>query len=76
MEMNRIEEFRAVCRYISHASFLECATIISEIRCSHDNLYVFNRTLSTLDKVDSVTINGEGIQLNINEADGEQEKLV
>ncbi len=65
MDDHRFEELKAVFRFIDGASIEEVAEIIGEIRCCHDNILVFNKNHKSLDKVESVHINGESIQLNL-----------
>lgn len=65
MEQNRIEEFRAVCRFIATADIHTLARIVEEIRCVHDNIIAFNFETKLLCNVDSVSTNGESIQLNL-----------
>ncbi len=62
---NRVKERRAIYKFIASASTGEIASIISEIRVCHDNILVFNEKNKSLDKVSSVSINGECIQLNL-----------
>lgn len=62
---HRLEEFKAVCRFINTCELEELSRVLEEIRCCHDNLFVFNDTISSLDKVESVSINGDCIQLNL-----------
>lgn len=62
---NRKVDFVNVCRFIEHASTHELACIIEEIRCVHDNLIAWNEDTRLLAKIESVGINGDGIQLNI-----------
>lgn len=64
-EDNRKAEMKAVCQFIDTCDFDEIATIIEEIRCVHDNLYAFCPTRKFMAKIESVCINGESIQLNI-----------
>ncbi|MFI0477808.1 MAG: hypothetical protein ACH349_01605 [Candidatus Rhabdochlamydia sp.] len=65
MKNNRKEEMKAICMFINSCSLYELATIIEEIRCCHDNLLAFNPHTKLLAKIESVSINGECIQLNI-----------
>jgi len=65
MEKNRFEELKAVFRFISTCSPEELAHIMAEIRCVHDNILVFNEDTKLLAKVESVCINGECVQLNL-----------
>lgn len=67
MDKHRFEEIKAVFRFIDNASLEELAHIISEILVCHDNILVFNKKHKSLDKVKSVSINGECIQLNLEE---------
>jgi hypothetical protein len=64
-EKNRQEELKAIYRFIESCDFEECGKIIDEIRCVHDNLITFNPVTGLLAKVESVCLNGESIQLNI-----------
>lgn len=65
IEEHREKELKAVFWFINHASVEEVAMIISEIRVRHDNILVFNEQHKSLDKVKSVCINGECVQLNL-----------
>ena len=65
IENNRKEEMKAICHFIDTASLKELATIIAEIRCCHDNILAFNQDTKLLAKIESVGLNGEAIQLNI-----------
>jgi len=65
MESNRKKELIAICRFICTCDCDELRTIIEEIRCFHDNLLCFNSTTGSLSKVESVCINGECLQLNL-----------
>jgi hypothetical protein len=62
---NRHKELVAVYEFIEKATVEEVAGIIAEIRTCHDNILVFNQKHKSLDKVESVTINGEYVQLNL-----------
>jgi hypothetical protein len=62
---HRKEELIAVYAFIATCDYEEIATIVEEIRCVHDNLFTFNPNTKSFDKVESVCINGESIQLNI-----------
>lgn len=75
MENLRKKELNAVMAFINTSSIEECAHIIAEIRCVHDNILAFNRDTRLLAKVECVSVNGECIQLNI-ESDQESQKLV
>lgn len=61
----RKQGLKMVYAFINQASVEEIAKIILEIRVCHDNIMVFNEQHKSLDKVDSVCINGECIQLNL-----------
>jgi hypothetical protein len=65
MKEHRKEELKAIYRFIADASVEEIASIISEMRVCHDNILVFNEKHKSLDKVKSVCINGECIQLDL-----------
>jgi len=67
MDRNRLEELRAICRFIATCDFNELGVIVEEIRCVHDNLYAFNFETKLFCKVDSICISGESIQLNLEE---------
>lgn len=73
MKNNRKEELKAIYRFIDTADFEELMGIIEEIRCCHDNLLAFNADTSLLAKIESVCLNGEAIQLNI-EKDSDSKK--
>lgn len=64
MENNRKEELIAIFRFIFQASYEECARIIEEIRCVHNNLIFWDASTKRLIDVESVSMNGECIQLN------------
>lgn len=65
MKKNRLEELKAVCRWIMDADHKEIATVLAEIRTIHDNLYVFCPESKFYSKIKSVTLRGEDIELNI-----------
>ncbi len=65
LKKHRLDEFRAVCEWIEKANTKELFLIVEEIRCCHDNLMVWNEKTKSLDKVESLTINDEYIQLNL-----------
>ena len=65
MKNHRHKELVAVYHFIEQATIEEIAGIIAEIRTCHDNILVFNQKHKSLDKVESVAINGEFIQLNL-----------
>jgi len=65
MDEHRKEEIKAVYRFIDGASVEELASIIAEIRTCHDNVLVFNQKRKSLDRVESVCINRDAIQLNL-----------
>lgn len=65
MEDHRNKELVAIGRFIMKANIEELAMIINEIQICHDNLLAFNLFTASLDKVNSVSINGEYIQLNL-----------
>lgn len=65
MEKNRRAELRAICKFIDTADFEDLTTIIEEIRVCHDNIFVFSEEHKSLDRVTSVCLNGECIQLNL-----------
>lgn len=67
MQSNRTKELKAVFRFIDTADFDELVMIVDEIRCCHDNLLTFNPNTKSLDRIESVCLNGEAIQLNIEE---------
>jgi hypothetical protein len=64
---HKFDELKAIYRFIYEASAEDCARIIEEIRCVHDNILVFNKKEKSLDRVESVEMNGEAIQLIIEE---------
>lgn len=64
------EQFVAVCRYIAKADYETIAHLLAEIICVHDNLIVWNEKHKTLDSVESVSINGEAVQLNLQNGGG------
>lgn len=61
----RKEELKAMYKFIYMCDVEELASIIEEIRCVHDNLMALNEDTRLLAKIESVSINGECIQLNI-----------
>lgn len=65
MKKNRKEEMKAICKFIDSADFEELAIIVEEIRCCHDNLMAFNPDTGLLAKIESICLNGECLQLNI-----------
>ncbi len=67
----RQEELKAIYRFIDSADWDELALIIGEIIVCHDNLMVFDRDTKTLKNVREVCINGESIQLNVEEWEDE-----
>jgi hypothetical protein len=52
-------------RIIATLDFDEMLSVIEELRCVHDNLMAFNPDTGLLAKIESVCLNGECIQLNI-----------
>ncbi len=65
MKKHRQEEMKAIATFIQHASVVELALIIEEIRVVHDCLMAWNEDIKSLDEVESIAINGESIQLNL-----------
>jgi len=65
MDNNRREEWKAIARWIDTANITELAIMIEEIRCCHDNLLAWNEEHKCLDKVQTISINGGSIQLNL-----------
>jgi hypothetical protein len=65
MDEHRKQEMKAIYSFIDGATVDEVASIISEIRVCHDNILVFNEKHKSLDKVVSVSINSDYIQLNL-----------
>jgi len=65
IDEHRVEELKAIFRFINDASIDEVTSIIEEIRVCHDNILVFNEKHKSLDPVESVSINGDFIQLNL-----------
>lgn len=61
----RLKELKAIYKFIDSADSHELGSIIEEIRCCHDNLLAFNKDTGLLAKVESISLNGGGIQLNI-----------
>lgn len=61
----RKAELRNICDFIDSSNSYELGIIIDHIKCSHDNIMVFNHQTKLLAKVDGVSINGDCIQLNI-----------
>lgn len=59
------EELKAVYRFITTCNTVELLSIVEEIRCYHDNLFTWNEDSRLFAKVESVCLNGECIQLNI-----------
>jgi hypothetical protein len=62
---HRKKELIAIFKFISKADVEELARIISEIRVWHDNILVFNQNDESLNKVISISINDDCIQLNL-----------
>jgi hypothetical protein len=73
MDEHRQKEIIAICSFINHANLYELAMIIEEIRCCHDNILAFNFDTALLAKIESVSINGECIQLNIEREEMEED---
>lgn len=65
MKKNRFNELKAVFRFIDTASVDEVAQIVAEIRVCHDNILAFNAENKSLRKVESVSVNGDCVQLNL-----------
>lgn len=65
IESNRIEQLKAIMRFIDKCGPTELALIIEEIRCCHNNIFVFNTKTKSLDKVEQICLNGECIQINV-----------
>ena len=65
MTKNRSEEMKAICRFIDTCDFEELAKIVEEIRCCHDCLFAFNAETGLFAKIDSICLNGEAIQMNV-----------
>lgn len=65
MKKNRREELKAIYKFIDRCDFKEIASIVEEIRCVHNNLVAWNEKTKSLDKVKSISIDGECIQLNL-----------
>lgn len=65
MNEHKKKELKAIYRFIDKASLEELTSIISEILVCHDNITVFNKIHKSIDKVESVCLNGECIQLNL-----------
>lgn len=66
-DKNRINEMKAICRFICTCNVYELAIILEEMRCYHDNLSAFNPCTKLLCKVKTVSINGEYVQLNLDD---------
>ncbi len=60
----RKNELKAICRFIESAHLEELYQIIQEIRCCHDNLMVFDHETKHLFRIESISLNGDAIQLN------------
>ena len=60
---SRSKTLRLIFEFIDKASWEELRDIIAEIRCVHDNLFVFNQEDGCVRPVDSVFITDQGIQL-------------
>lgn len=65
MKKHRREELIAIYKFIESCTVEEAYSIIEEIRCVHDNLIIFDPTTRKVGEVESVTINCECIQLNL-----------
>lgn len=65
MTDNRLQEFKAVCKFIERADTKTLALLIAEIQCVHNNLIVWNPTTKHLDDVESVSVNDGAVQLNL-----------
>lgn len=72
MKNHRREELLAVFKFISTCDLIELTQIVEEIRCVHDNLMAFNFETGLLAKIESVYLNGECIQLNIEKDEGNE----
>ncbi len=69
MLQTRQQQLIEVYRIINDANIEELANIVEEIRCCHDNLMTFNQETKLFAKVESVSINGDAIQLNIEKSE-------
>jgi hypothetical protein len=65
MTAARKQEMRPIFKFIATASPEECALIIEEIRCVHDNIGTWNEAELTSHDVKSVCLNDGCIQLNV-----------
>ena len=74
LDEHRRKEMQAVFKFIYGCDTEEIAEIIAEIRCYHDNLIVWNPATKSLEPIDSVSINGESIQLNIGAENAEEKE--
>ena len=63
----RKEQMKHVYSFLVNCSPVELYSIVEEIRCVHDNLFAFNPTTKLFAKIASTCLNGESIQLNIEE---------
>ena len=72
LQEHKDKELKAVMRFIDKASPLECAKMIQEIICVHDNLLAFNPNTRLLCSVESVSLNGECIQLNLDDKESHE----
>lgn len=66
-EVRRLSKLRLITRFIEEASIDELLWIVDEIVHCHDNMYIHSSKHASLDRVASVCLNGENIQLNVEE---------
>jgi len=53
--------------FIEKADVMECAKILEEILTIHNNLTVCSEEKNSIEKVGSICINGNAIQMNLEE---------
>ena len=65
VNMLHSKDLKAIFHFIETCSAEEAYHIIEEIRCVHDNLYAFDPDSRLLAKIESSSMNGHCIQLNM-----------
>lgn len=67
IKKNRKKELVAIYKFITTCDVVELATLIEEIRCVHDNFFAFNPHTKLFCKVENISINGDCVQLNLDD---------
>ncbi len=60
-------QLKEIYEFINSANILECAQIIEEILSVHKNLIIFSPKRDGMEKIESICINEEFIQMNLEE---------